>query len=120
MLQLTQTTLNYLYKYSRSLVGKKAQISTFIDALEDLETLLGGLEGLPGHLSTLKGLERPGGPLERCKDGLARLAKLLEPSSGNKLRSFGRDLIWPLKEKQANEILDVLEKQKSAFTCAKR
>jgi hypothetical protein len=68
------------------------------------------------HLLNLeKLLNDTDGPLQKCRTELQGLeSKLSAPVSG--LKGLGKMLVWPLKEKETQRVLDTIRAQKT--TCA--
>jgi hypothetical protein len=94
-----------------------------IDELNSLNNILLSLDDIarsansPNDVRLLnleKLLNNPGGPLQRCRTELQALElKLSAPVAG--LRGIGKTLMWPLKEKEIQRLLDTIRAQKS--TC---
>ena len=64
----------------------------------------------------MKSLNVPTGPLEQFKIALEHLASKLAPVDG--LRKVGKALAWPFQKTEIQDILNMIERQKSLFNLA--
>jgi hypothetical protein len=66
---------------------------------------------------TFESLDGPNGPLEQFKSALERLAAKLNPAQGSTQKVKNR-LMWPFQKAEVQEILNLMERQKSSFNLA--
>ena len=71
-------------------------------------------------LSTLQTMIRPEGPISQCREELERLLLKLQFGHGDaEMTRFGaRALKWPLKSKEIDKVVAVIERHKSLFELA--
>ena len=65
---------------------------------------------------TIKSLNVPNGPLEQFKTALEHLALKLAPAIG--LKKVGKALAWPFQKAEIQDILNMIERQRSLFNLA--
>jgi hypothetical protein len=65
---------------------------------------------------TFKRLDEPNGPLKQFQSALERLAERLKPAQGT--QRVKSKLMWPFHKAEVQEILNMMERQKSLFTLA--
>jgi hypothetical protein len=93
-----------------------AEISSTSGVLFLLKDLAERAQWEDGWSVTIKSLNLPGGPLDKFKMTLNKLASKLKPVEGAK--KLGKALIWSFQKGEINEILDALERQKTLFNLA--
>lgn len=75
-----------------------------------LEDIRGLVSTAGDHCALSKSLNADNGPLKTCESALKVLSDKLDPVV-NVRRSLSR-LVWPLKEKRVQQVLNILQKQK--------
>ncbi|KAL8689137.1 MAG: hypothetical protein Q9218_005122 [Villophora microphyllina] len=84
--------------------------------LEMLQDRVEDADGGGKDLSSIKMLGECGGPLDQLRDALEQLIKKLGPRNG--LRQMSRALLWPLSKEEAVDLINIIERQKTAFSLA--
>jgi hypothetical protein len=126
ILQISGTVISALYEYCKGVKYASKDAAKIIEELNSLRGVLEYLlsaaekeelvtEGL-SRLSTFQQLAKPNGELERCKADLVALNAELQPESGWK--ALRQALVWPLKETDVKNTLDILQGYRSALRFA--
>jgi hypothetical protein len=119
VLQLIGTIVQYLDR----LKSAPQERQRILDELISIAGILSVLKDLAerqqhgdGWIVTIRSLSVPRGPLEQFKTALECLVAKLEPVHG--LRNLGKRVIWPFQTTEIQDILRVIERQKSLFNLA--
>lgn len=67
-------------------------------------------------LASITSLDLPGGPLDQLTNALKRLVAKLAPSG--RVLQVSRALLWPFSKDEVNELVNIIERQKTAFNLA--
>src|SRR2546421_9592064 len=119
VLQFTSTVIGYISEVSTASKDRQRVLlevrSTqgILSALRDLGENAGWTDS---WILTVKSLQEPGGPLEQFKTALERLASKLKPVEGWEMAR--KALAWPFQKEEMNEILRLIERQKTRFSLA--
>ena len=120
ILQLTGTVIQYLNtvkgapKDRQRILSELCNVSSMLYVLEDQANQAHG----DAWSSTLLSLSAPNGPIEQFKTALKRLEDKLAPVEG--WRKFGKTMAWPFQREEIEEILNVIERQKTLFNLAQQ
>ena len=122
VLGFTTSVLTTCYEYANSVRGSKESILRLIQKLRHLRSLLEQLQdidiGSETSLKSTQDLLKPEGPLAQCRVELHKLeAKLPTPNPG-RVKLVTNKFIWPLKEKDVEQILISIDRYMKAFTVA--
>ncbi|MCJ1460634.1 hypothetical protein MMC28_011016, partial [Mycoblastus sanguinarius] len=118
-IQICGAVLSACYQYinavndaPRDIYWVVNEVGSLKQILEELKSMAENARGL--HTSTLsalfKSLDAANGPLKTCETALREIVKMI--GAPGKTRNLGRVLIWPLKEKGVQKILELIQKQK--------
>ena len=119
VLQFTSTVIGYISEVSTAskdhqrVLLEVRSTQGILSALRDLGENAGWTDS---WILTMKSLNVSGGPLEQFKTALERLALKLKPVDGWELAR--RALAWPFQKEEVNEILRLIERQKTLFSLA--
>ena len=124
VLQISGTVLKSAFKYLHGAKDARENIERVIVGIGTIESVLSCLKELvekqnnSGSASapSLIMLNEPGGPLDQCKKSLEDLLRKL--GHINPLKKAANILIWSLREKEIDDILKNIERQKSLFVLA--
>jgi len=117
VLQLTATATQYLKDVKGGLedrVRMRDEIRSTICLLEMLKDRAEDVE--EGELSYWMGRLDVSGPLAQLKKALEKLVFKLAPAG--RLRKATRGLTWPFDKKEVDELLSMIERQKTFFVLA--
>jgi hypothetical protein len=119
VLQLTSTAVQYITD-AKDASEERLRIRDEISSTSYLLYMLKDrvLQASLGEpwLLTVQSLDVPKGPLEQFKKALGQLAAKLTPSK--RLKKVGEALTWPLQREDIEEILSMIERQRSLFDLA--
>lgn len=73
-------------------------------------------DSLEVDLVSLGTLKHTGGPLDEITHALQQLIKKIAPGEGLVRKS--RALLWPLNKAEVKDLIDIIERQKTAFNLA--
>ncbi|KAL8910022.1 MAG: hypothetical protein Q9171_004682 [Xanthocarpia ochracea] len=116
---LTTEATSYLKELkhgSEDRVRLREEVRSIQCLLEILKDRVEDSDVLKSDLSSIQSLKLPGGPLDQLTNALQQLKKKLAPGDG--LVHKPRPLLWPLQKKEVKDLIDTIERQKSAFTLA--
>ncbi|KAI9873035.1 MAG: hypothetical protein M1830_000904 [Pleopsidium flavum] len=119
VLQLTTTAVQYLNDVKDAPTDRQQiliEISTVSGFLHTLKDLAERMQPGDTHLTALRSLNAPNGPLEQFKSALERLVSKLKPGHG--LRKVATALTWTLNKGEVNSILLKIERLKGIFVLA--
>jgi Fungal N-terminal domain of STAND proteins len=127
VIQIAQHVFTICQTYYSEVKDARKDIQLLRDEMTSLQDVLTHVKELgdslsAAELSSLKLLNQPNGPLERCQAELEKLFVKLEaganPSDG-KMKQFGlRALKWPFSSKDVQKIITHIEKSKTLFNLA--
>jgi Fungal N-terminal domain of STAND proteins len=142
-LSITANVIAILQLTSTIISSCTAYISAVKDAPKDLRAIMievGSLQAIirvidlptpdQAHSRLLESLRGPSGPLDRCKEALKALSKLLDehnteqgtddtrPTKRAKTLPSITTLAWPLKRNKAKDLLEEIGKYKSTISLA--
>src|SRR4051812_8352865 len=119
VLQLNSTVIGYISEVS---TASKDRQRVLVE-VSSTQGILAALKGLGENVGwpsswtlTVQSLNVPGGPLEQFKITLERLASKLKPVEGWKMAR--KALAWPFQKEEVNQILRLIERQKTLFSLA--
>ena len=92
------------------------EISTINGFLHTLKALAEKMQPGNTHVSGLRALNEPNGPLDQFKSTLEDLMSRLERPG--KLKNLSKVLTWTLDKREVKNILEQLERQKAYFLLA--
>ncbi|KAL8858999.1 MAG: hypothetical protein Q9178_004480 [Gyalolechia marmorata] len=101
---------------SEDRVRLREEVRSIQCLLEILKDRVEDSDVLKRDLSSIQSLKLPGGPLDQLNNALQQLNKKLAPGDG--LIHKPRALLWPLQKKDVKDLIDTIERQKSAFNLA--
>ena len=119
IIELTTKATSYLKELkhgSEDRVRLREQVRSIQCLLEILKDRVEDSDVLKRDLSSIRSLKLPGGPLDQLTNALQQLNKKLAPGDG--LIHKPRALLWPLQKKEVRDLIDAIERQKSAFNLA--
>ncbi|KAI9871132.1 MAG: hypothetical protein M1830_003282, partial [Pleopsidium flavum] len=119
VLQLTTTAVQYLNDVKDAPKDRQAiliEISTVSGFLHTLKDLAERMQPGDTHMTAIRSLNVPNGPLEQFKSALERLVSKLKPGHG--LRKVATALTWTLDKAEVNSILLKIERLKGIFLLA--
>ena len=119
VLQLAGTVVQYFNVVKAASQDRQRILDELIGVSGALYLLKARIEQSQWYSSgtlTVESLDGPTGPLDQCQIALERLAAKLAPGHG--IQKLGKKIAWPFQKAEINEILDVIERQKSLFIMA--
>ena len=84
--------------------------------LEMLQDRVDDADSMGKDLVSISSLKLPGGPMDQLTNTLGQLVSSLTPK--DRAQRLSRSLLWPLAKKEAGELIEVIERQKTALTLA--
>jgi hypothetical protein len=118
--QISNAVLSSCYRYIGQVKSAEAEITQVISEVGSLTAILADLKQLiqehGSELASLRSLEGPNGPLATCLRALDELNTKLAPAT--KPSGVRRRLLWPFESKKVQEILEIIQKQKTTFQLA--
>lgn len=109
--------------YVKKVANAPKERETLLKELEDARYLLESLKhrAEKPHCNnestqTMKWLATRGGPLEQYEQALETLSSNVK--SGDGIKKVGKNLMWPFDQKEINDVLGRIERQKSLFQLA--
>jgi ankyrin repeat domain-containing protein 50 len=127
VIQITQQIFIICQTYYLEVKDARKDIQLLSDEVTSLKDVLTNLKDLgdspsSAELSSLKLLNQPNGPLERCEADLRALVTKLEPGTrtgDSKMKQFGlRALKWPFSSKDVYKVITAIERNKNLFNLA--
>ena len=119
IIELTTKATSYLKELkhgSEDRVRLREEVRSIQCLLEILKDRVEDSGVLKRDLSSIQSLKLPGGPLDQLTNALQQLNNKLAPGEG--LIHKPRALLWPLQKKEFRDLVDAIERQKSAFNLA--
>ncbi|KAH0559449.1 hypothetical protein GP486_004039 [Trichoglossum hirsutum] len=123
-LQVAAKIISICYDYRRGLKDAPKDLIRLTTEVTSLRNVLESLARLEEnadtresfHLQTLQLLNKPDGPLTRCRAELETLEEKLTVTSGWK--AIGKALYWPLKEDDVRKTLENIQRLKATISLA--
>ena len=119
IIQLSTTAAQYLKEIksgSADRIRLREEIRGTTCLLEMLQDRVDDADSLGKDLASIRSLRLPGGPLDQLTSALTQLMNKLSP--GDRILRMSRALLWPLGKEEVNDLIDIIERQKAAFTLA--
>jgi hypothetical protein len=116
LLDLTRSVLDYI----KNTYHAHKERRKIFDEVTSTQCLLAQLQDKSEKTKwgdSMKVLATPFGPLQQLETVLNKLEKGLNPCN-NRLKTFGKALIWPFEKKETETILSSLERCKLLLTLA--
>lgn len=123
MMQISGKIFDLCRKYYLGAKDARKDIRRLRDemtSLQDILTSIVDLADAPGsaNLSIFGLLNKPEGPIQRCRAELTELTAKLEQGN-DKMKPFGlRCLKWPFSSKDVDKAIKAIERQKETFSLA--
>lgn len=124
VLQISGNVIFICYDYRAAVKNAPRDAKRIIDEVNTLQDVLEQLLKLAetasinasAHLPALELLNKPDGPLIKCRAKLLALKAKLEPQEG--WRAVKKALTWPLRETEVTKALDNINRFKATLTLA--
>ena len=119
VIQLSAKVAQYLKEIksaSEDRVRLREELRATMCLLDMLQDRIDDADFLEKDLASIKSLNFPGGPLSQLTKALQQLKSKLAP--GNGFSKVTRTLLWPLSKKEVNDVINTIERQKTAFNIA--
>ncbi len=125
VVQISGTIISHCYDYRKSVRSAPRDLTRILNEVSDLRNVLERLIRLVdedvasgrGYLSAVEQMTLKSGPLERCQSDLESIeSRLQRPLS--KWKALGKQLTWPLEEKEVLKSLETIRRTKSLIESA--
>jgi hypothetical protein len=121
IVEISSKLVSVCYEYRAGVKGARREISRILDEIIALRTLVEGLidvaeQSDDGVLPSLKAINGPNAPLQRCLEELQDLNSALKLNGDRTSRSVA--LLWPLKQKEVEARLAALGRIKATLQLA--
>lgn len=122
IVQLSSKVVSTCYEYRRSVKNGPQEIVQVLDEVASLRNIVERLIGIvevnerSSSTQSLQNMAQSGGLLARCLFEVELLKNLLKPRKGWKAK--GMALIWPLKQVEVLEHLEVISRLKGTLQLA--
>lgn len=113
VVEISAAVLSVCYQYVNSVIDAPRDISWIISEIENLKTILEDLRLLEDKQKTSKSLYATNGPLGTCEAALKEIHGKINFRVG-----FAAALVWPLREKYVQKILEIIRNQKTTLNLA--
>lgn len=126
-IQITQQIFTICHTYYWEVKNARRDIQLLSNEVASLKDVLTNLKDLgdsstSAELSSLRLLNQPNGPLDRCRTDLEALIAQLEPgmrTGDSKMKQFElKALKWPFSSKDVHKVIAVIERNKTFFNLA--
>lgn len=119
--QISSKLVSVCYQYRAAVKGARKDISRVLDEVIAVRTIVERLVDVAEQskdeaLPSLKAVNGPSAPLQRCLEELQDLRTALKPESNPPSKSVA--LLWPLKQKDVEVRLAALSRIKSTLQLA--
>lgn len=122
IVQISSKVVSICYEYRRSVKSAPREISQILKEVTSLRNIVERLIEIAeadehsSSLPSLQAMTQDNGPLSLCLSEITTLKTLLKPEKGWKAK--GRALLWPLKQVEVNEHLQVIVRVKGTLQFA--
>ena len=119
LIQLSTKAAQYLREIkggSEDRIRLREEIRGTTCLLEMLQDRVDDADSMEKDLASIYSLKDPGGPMDQLTNALGQLVSSLTPK--DRVQRLSRALLWPLAKKEAGDLIQIIERQKTALTLA--
>lgn len=122
IVQISSKVVSICYEYRRSVKSAPREISQILEEVTSLRNIVEKLANIaetdeePTSLPSLRAMTEDNGPLSTCLSEIESLKTQLKPEKGWKAK--GKALLWPLKQVEVNEHLQIIGRVKGTLQLA--